>query len=268
MSSLPIYFNYLVEELPGLTKDVEGHLSEKEIKFLALLAACPTAKGEVLEIGSFRGKSTIVLAKGATLTDRVHVVAVDPLSSPSITDPHINSEKTSLTAFRDNLKSAGVEGFVEFHQKYSSELAGDWNRKIRLLWIDGDHTLSGTKTDFSMFSRFLSDGAIVAIQDVLHGFEGCISVFMEDILLSDNFGPAGVCGSLGWGQYFENRDTGRKYMHQRNRIHRRLKKLRPLTQGSKTLKGFTKIRYKILRWRVPHSDVNPLNWLKEVTFNG
>ena len=48
--------------------------------FLALLAACPTAEGLVLELGSYCGKSAIVLAMGAALADRARIVTVDPRS--------------------------------------------------------------------------------------------------------------------------------------------------------------------------------------------
>ena len=42
---------------------------------MCLLAAVPTTAGEVLEIGSFKGKSTVVLAKSARLAGDDRVVA-------------------------------------------------------------------------------------------------------------------------------------------------------------------------------------------------
>ena len=195
MISLPKDFENFIAGLVDTTKNIEGFLSEKEIKFLALLAAFPTTKGEILEIGSFKGKSTIILAKSASLTAKTNVVAVDPLTSPATTDPDLKGEESCLKDFQTNLMNTGVEKYVEFHRKRSSELAKVWNRDIRLLWIDGDHTYSGTKSDFDMFSRFLSNGAIIAIHDVFHvshGFEGPIRIFMEDVLLSKHFGPAGM----------------------------------------------------------------------------
>jgi len=266
--SLPKDFKNFVAELLEITKNIDGLLSEKEIKFLALIAACPTAKGEILEIGSFKGKSTVILAKSALLTGKTNVVAVDPLTSPATTDPHLKGEESCLKDFQTNLRNAGVGKYVEFHRKYSSELAKVWDRDIRLLWIDGDHTYSGTKLDFDMFSPFLSNGAIIAMHDVLHNFEGCIRVFMEDVLLSDHFGPAGICGSIGWSQYFKDSDIGPKFKHQKIKLYRKLSRLLPFSVFSKDIKGFTKIKYKILRSRVPHPDINPSKWLKEVVLLG
>jgi len=267
--SLPKDFENFVAGLVETTKNIEGFLSEKEMKFLALLAACPTTKGEILEIGSFKGKSTIILAKGASLTARTKVVAVDPLTSPAATDPDLKGEESCLKDFQANLRNTDVEKNVEFHCKYSWELAEVWNRDIRLLWIDGDHTYSGTKSDFDMFSRFLSNGAIIAMHDVFHvsyGFAGPIRIFMEDILLSKHFGPAGMCGSIGWSQYFKDSNIGLKFRHEKIKLYRKLSRLVPYSVFSKDIKGFTKIKYKLLRSRVPHGDVNPSKWLREVTF--
>ena len=41
-----------------------GHLTENEARFLGLLACAP-AKGAIVEIGSFKGRSTVMLAKVA-----------------------------------------------------------------------------------------------------------------------------------------------------------------------------------------------------------
>lgn len=269
MASLPENFENCVAELLDIVKYVEGFLTEREMKFLALLAACPTTKGVILEIGSFKGKSTIVLARSASLTRQDSVVAVDPLTSPSITDPELKGEKSSFNDFQANLKNAGVEDRVEFHQKYSSELAETWNRDIRLLWIDGDHTYAGAKSDFTMFSPFLSNGAIVALHDVLHvsrAFEGPIRVFMEDVLLSGHFGAAGMCGSIGWSQYFGDPETCSRFSDQKMGLYRKLSRLIPYAVSNKAVNGIAKIKYKILRSRVPHCQVEPERWLGKVAF--
>src|SRR6266513_3487827 len=44
------------------TRKVPGHLGENEARFLGLLAACVPAKGAIVEIGSFKARSTVMLA--------------------------------------------------------------------------------------------------------------------------------------------------------------------------------------------------------------
>jgi hypothetical protein len=39
-----------------MAQRIDGWLSEREMRFLALLAACPTTAGRVLEIGCYHGK--------------------------------------------------------------------------------------------------------------------------------------------------------------------------------------------------------------------
>src|SRR5947199_255932 len=68
------------------------------------------------------------------------VVAVDPHSAPAVTDFGHGSQQSSWDDFRASLRTAGVEGSVEAHRAYSRDLAKGWDRPIRFLWIDGDHT--------------------------------------------------------------------------------------------------------------------------------
>jgi hypothetical protein len=102
--------------------------------------------------------------------------------------------------FLASLRAAGVEHKVEFHRAFSRDVARTWNRPIRLLWIDGDHSYKGCKEDFDLFAPYLSDGGIIAFHDTLNAFDGPIRVFVEEILRSDRFGPCGFVHSVAWGQ--------------------------------------------------------------------
>lgn len=78
-----------LQQIAEQVKSDEGILSPDEVLCLATLAAVPTVEGEILEIGSFQRKSTIVLAKASLLANQVRIVAVDPLTSPCSTDPDL-----------------------------------------------------------------------------------------------------------------------------------------------------------------------------------
>ena len=262
---LPDNFDSFTENLLKEAETIEGYLSPNEMRFLALLAACPTAEGDVLEIGSFKGKSTVILAKAAALADEnAKIHAVDPMTAPSETDPDLRGDETSFTDFQKNLKAHAVADRIEFHQTFSYDLAKTWNRPLRFLWIDGDHTYKGTKLDFDGFAPHLADGAIVAIHDVLHEFDGGIRVYMEDILLSPSFGAGGFCGSIGWAQFHRDENAGWQFREAKLKLYRRLSRLIPHIVFKKELKGFEKKIYKLKRSRVPHSAINPAEWLKMV----
>lgn len=247
-----------------ITRNTEGCLTEREMRFLFLLAAYPTAKGEILEIGSFKGKSTVILARAARLAGDSGITAVDPLTSPSITDPSLKGKESGWGEFQDNLQRGDVADMVEFHKMFSYELANNWSRPIRLLWIDGDHTYSGAKQDFDLFSSFLSDGAIIAFHDALGNFKGPIKVFIEEVLQSDKFGPAGLCGTIGWAQHLTDKEVHMKYKREKLDLYDRLSKLLPFAMGNKQIKGINKILHKILRLRVPHSEIQPVKWINKV----
>ena len=240
-----------------------GFLTEREGRFLALVAACAPAQGVILEIGSFKGKSTVGLASVAMRYGLGPVITVDPHSGPSITDPDVGPKGSSWDDFRASLRAAGVESAVETHRAFSRDLARGWTRPIRFLWIDGDHTYRGAKEDIDLFRSHLVPGAIVALHDVLHTFEGPVRVFAEELLDSDKFGPAGLCGSIGWAQYRSS--DGGEWRDERRALRRRIGRLIPFVKDGQEPSGFRKLRYKLWRGLVPHAAPDAAAWVRAVS---
>jgi hypothetical protein len=242
---------------------VAGFLTEREARFLALVAACAPGQGVILEIGSFKGKSTVGLASVAMRYGLGPVITVDPHSGPSVTDPDVGVSGSSWDDFRTSLRTAGVASAVEAHQAYSRNLARAWNRPIRFLWIDGDHTYRGAKEDIDLFRPHLVSGAIVALHDVLHTFEGPVRVFAEELLDSDRFGPAGLCGSIGWTQYRPS--DGGEWRDERRALRRRIGRLLPFVKDGSEPAGLRKLRYKVWRGLVPHAAPDAAAWVRAVS---
>jgi hypothetical protein len=260
--TLPPDFDAVIEEAWRRGRDVPGYLGELEFRALGLLAAGPPANGSIVEIGSFQGKSTVALACIAAQYGFGPVVSIDPHTSPSVTDP-ILKNGSSLDGFLNTLRTTGIEKHVEFHNAVSRDVAKGWNRPIRLLWIDGDHTYAGAKEDFDLFFPYLADGAIVAIHDTLHEFEGPIRVFVEEILRSDKFGPAGFLHTIGWAQY-RPRD-GARFRAEREKLARRAAKLIPFVKEGRRVKRLAKLRFKLRRAMVPHAVPAPAEWAAKIS---
>jgi MMP 1-O-methyltransferase len=256
--ALPEDLESVIDDAWHRARDVPGYIGEMEFRALCLIAAGAPGPGLIVEIGSFKGKSTIGLASLAARYGFGPVVSIDPHTAPSVTDPILGAEASSFDAFVANLRGAKVEQHVEVYRAPSGEVAADWNRPIRLLWIDGDHTYAGAKLDFDLFSPYLADGAIIALHDTLYAFEGPIRVFVEDILRSDRFGPAAFFHSIAWAQY-RPRD-GSRFRAQRERLAQPAAKLIPFVDGKRRLKGLRKLRFKLRRVLVPHKVLSPAEW--------
>lgn len=242
-----------------------GYLSEREARFIMAAAAVAPATGKNLEIGSFKGRSTVGIAYVTRELKLGTVVAVDPHTSPASTDPDLRGKRTSYDEFVANLKSAGVFERVEIKRVYSYELAREWKHPIRFLWIDGDHTYEGAKADVDLFRPYLADGALVAMHDVLGTFGGALRVFVEEILDSDDFGPAGFSGSIGWAQYRPLDGMKARFRWRRQLLAIPARKLIPVAQrADRGLHGFNKLLYKVWRPLAPHGDVS-LKYLQRVT---
>lgn len=78
MITIPGDLHKVIDEAWEATRTVPGYLLENEARFLGLLAACTPATGRIVEIGSFKGRSTVMLAKVAAHYGLGQVVAIDP----------------------------------------------------------------------------------------------------------------------------------------------------------------------------------------------
>jgi len=264
VTHLTVDFEAALADLRRAVRDVDGFLHDRELAFLLLLGACPTAAGVILEIGSFRGRSTIALARGALLSDRATVVAVDPLIVPAAADG--SGDSGAETHVRRNLDRAGVAEAVEFHKACSWDLAPSWDRPLRLLWIDGDHRPESVRRDFEGFSPHLADGGIVAFHDALHAFRGPLEVFCGQVLPSGRFGAAGVCGSIAWAQLAADPRRAARHGAANRRLQRRLARLLPCVADRGGYAGrWARLKYKALRAPLFYRRPNPGRWVRRVT---
>ena len=260
MVTIPADLGKVLDEAWERTRQTPGYLLQNEAQFLGLLAACIPAKGLIVEIGSFKGRSTVMLASVAAHYGLGPVVSIDPHNfNLSVAEgPSPNDAASTFEEFQNSLKLAGVAGDVEVHHAFSKEVSATWSRPIRLLWIDGDHSYRGAKDDFEGFSSHLNPLGVVAIHDTLNVFPGHIRVFVEDILRSDSYGPAGFVHSIAWGQY--RPEDGRKFKRRRWQLERRAAKLLPYVQTGEKLRGLRKIFYKLNRSRIPRAPLSPEAW--------
>lgn len=257
-------FQTVCDEAWRCVRDTPGYLVEREARFLMLAAACAPAAGAILEIGSFKGRSTVALAYVAQHYRVGRVVAVDPHTSPSRTDPDLGSQGSSYDEFNENLRRAGVADSVDCRRSFSQEVARTWSQPIRLLWIDGDHEYEAVKRDFALFRPHLAPGAILAMHDVLTSWEGPQRVFLEDVLATDEFGPAGFCKTLGWAQYRPQDGHRIRFRIRRARLAWTARHVLPARDPSRASGRLVLWRQKLWRGLTPHGAVDPASWTAQV----
>lgn len=166
-----------------LTDGVEGFLSDDEAVYLMRLAARGGGRGAIVEIGSYHGKSTVLLAHAARAAGREPVVAIDP---------HLGG---AVDPFHDTLARGGVTGHVTPLVATSDAAAETWRDPIRLLWIDGSHTYDQVRRDFNTWTPFLVDGGIVAFHDT-YEYEGVRRVIDEEVTPSSDLVLVGLVDTI------------------------------------------------------------------------
>jgi Predicted O-methyltransferase len=117
-----------------------------------------------VEIGSARGKSTCSIGLALRRNGFGKLFAIDPHESTTWNDV---DSVDSLQFLSQHLRKAGIEDHVKILRMTSAEAARDWNEKIDLIFIDGDHSYEGVKADWELFFPHMNEFATVVFHDTL-----------------------------------------------------------------------------------------------------
>jgi MMP 1-O-methyltransferase len=185
-----------------LIKDVPGWLSDEEGEALYDLARECTGKGVIVEIGSWKGKSTICLARGSREGSGVRVFAVDP---------HADYRHGE---FKDNIDRAEIADLVTPVKGLSQDVVEDFDEPIELLFVDGSHEENDVRNDFDQWVPKVVEGGIVAFHDTTW-HAGVRKVVAEKIYSSRQFKDVRfVIGSTTVARKVEQ-NTARDRLHAR-----------------------------------------------------
>jgi len=186
---------------------VEGFLSLAEADQLYRLARdfTPQVKPVVVEIGSWKGKSSIMLAAGLMGKTQPRLFCVDTFSGDE--DPEYQRKYYAALmerdprdlekTFRSNIRSCGLQHIAEPLKGYSFDRCRGWQQPIDLLFIDANHEYPAVLRDFEDWSPFVKEGGVVAFHDVGGCYPGPIRVVAEK-LKSPAFGPVSAIDTLAW----------------------------------------------------------------------
>uniref|UniRef100_UPI0030F38F13 class I SAM-dependent methyltransferase n=2 Tax=Streptomyces sp. GSL17-111 TaxID=3121596 RepID=UPI0030F38F13 len=146
---------------------------------LALYAAAARAARlghPLLEVGTYCGRSTILLADAAREAG-VTAVTVDhhrgseeqqpgwEYHDPGLVDPEVGLMDT-LPSFRRTLHAAGLEDHVLALVGHSPQAAALWGTPLGLVFVDGGHTDEHAHADYAGWVPHLADGGLLVVHDV------------------------------------------------------------------------------------------------------
>jgi hypothetical protein len=184
------------EALAGVA-DVDGWMTDDQARRLWDRASALAPGAKVVEIGSFRGRSAIVLAKAAT--DGVEVVAIDPHAGNDAGPQEISRPAEAGQADHDvfvaNLEAAGVRDRIRYVRAFSDQALDEVDGDVELLYIDGAHRYAPARDDIRQWGAKVPAGGTMLIHDSFSSI-GVTLAILSSLLLSGSFRYVGRAQSM------------------------------------------------------------------------
>lgn len=151
---------------------IPGWTTREEAAALAQASYALPDGATIVEIGSFLGKSSVVLAGARRLRGSGLLHCVDPFDASG--DPHSVSSYRALAdtsplglrvRFEANLRGAGLTEWVVIHPGTAEAAARTWMAPIDMLFMDGDQSPTGVRSAYDAFAPHLKRGGVLALHN-------------------------------------------------------------------------------------------------------
>jgi len=190
-----------------LAERIQGFLSHAEGDRLFRLARdlSPSENPVLVEIGSWKGKSSVMLAAGLAGKKNAKVYCIDsfagdenPIYQERYYKPLLEQHPCDLEkVFRTNISCCGLEHVATPCKGFSFEWCARWKLPIDVLFIDANHEYDAVLRDFDNWSPFVKIGGAIAFHDVGDQYEGPRHVVSQR-LKPPAFGPVSIVNTLAW----------------------------------------------------------------------
>jgi len=177
---------------------IEGWLEDEEAELLAIAArevlSEPGRRRTLVEVGSYCGKATFVLASVArACSAEACVVAIDTFDGLiGAADRPVRVAPT-LVKFRRTLATTGIEEQVETIVGRAADQ--HWSRPIDLLLIDGLHDYANLASDFHALEAHVVPGGFVAFHDCADYFPD-VNAFLAEVIATGEWQEQARAGTL------------------------------------------------------------------------
>lgn len=144
--------------------------------------------GDIIEIGSWQGRSTCFLAQACKDSGVGVVHAIDHFrGNPGTADHYVvgSQDLSDLEAnFRANVSGVGLSHFVQLHAADAADISARISaatRDVRLLFIDGEHSAAAVQRDIAQYTPLLKPGGLVVFDDYSPAFASYAAAVDEAI---------------------------------------------------------------------------------------
>lgn len=198
-------------DLLDFARATAGFMPDDEGALLFATARTALTNGPGLEIGTWCGKSAVILGAAAREAGSV-VFTLDHHRGSEETQPgweHHDPETVdpetgridTLPFLRRTLTKAGFEDVVVPIVGHSATVARHWRTPLGMLFIDGGHGAEVAGGDYDGWAHWVASGGILAIHDVFpdpaDGGQPPYHLWLR-ALASGSFTETGRQGSLRW----------------------------------------------------------------------
>ena len=169
------------DEVLASVADVEGWMSPDQARRLYDAARTAAPGQRIVEIGSFRGRSMIVLAAAAE--PGVELVAIDPHAGndrgPQEIEGFAAEAEDDHAVFNRNLAAAGVADRVRHVRSFSDTALVDVPGSVQVLYVDGAHRFAPARADIRDWGNRVEPGGTMLIHDSFSSVGVTLAILRE-----------------------------------------------------------------------------------------
>lgn len=162
-----IIFVHIMLDFKNEVEKIDGWLTPDEGIFLYESAKKVKQKNAIVEIGSWKGRSTICLGKGAKDGNQATVYAIDPHVGSSLHQNMFGSVDT-FQEFTQNIRNAKVDQHIEPIRDTSENAIKNFGNSIEFIFIDGTHKFKFVNLDLKLWFPKVVNGGIIVFHDSWH----------------------------------------------------------------------------------------------------
>ncbi|OKH55464.1 glycosyl transferase family 1 [Calothrix sp. HK-06] len=166
-------------DIKSAVESVEGFMIPGQEEYLFNKVKSLPEDAVIVEIGSFKGRSTVAMSYACVGTKR-KIYCIDTWDG----NDSDFSERNFFEIWQENIQKNNLEEYVVPIPGYSHDVLKRWhelgdNNAIDFIFIDGSHQYLDVLKDFELSFPLVKDRGWIAFHDVIYTWPGCERVWHQ-----------------------------------------------------------------------------------------